>query len=89
MVDSSDPAQSLELGFYDSPDSAYDVALVGDYAYLTDGRAGLRVIDVSNPAQPVEIGYYETLGYAEDIVLAGGSTYLADGSGGLLVLRAR
>ena len=40
--------------------SAYGVAVSGNYAYVADYGAGLRVVDVSNPANPVEVGYYDT-----------------------------
>ncbi|MHA2601285.1 MAG: hypothetical protein AM324_004040 [Candidatus Thorarchaeota archaeon SMTZ1-83] len=36
----------------------YDVAMSGDYAYISSGLAsGLRVIDISDPSTPVEVGY--------------------------------
>jgi hypothetical protein len=42
-----------------------DVYVSGNYAYVADGYAGLRVIDVSNPSNPREVGYFDTPGYAD------------------------
>ncbi len=41
--------------------SASDVVAAGNYAYIADGRAGLRVLDVSDPAtrRRREVGFYD------------------------------
>ncbi len=39
-------------------EEAYDVALSGNYAYLSSGlHSGLRVLNLTNPTAPVEIGF--------------------------------
>lgn len=38
--------------------SGWDVAVQGDYAYIADTEAGLRIVDISNPAHPVQVGTY-------------------------------
>ncbi len=43
-------------------DDAWDVTVSGDYAYVADGRSGLRVISVGDPEHPEEVGYYDTSG---------------------------
>ncbi len=43
---------------HDFVERAYDVAMAGNYAYLSSGFAsGLRVLDLSDPSAPVEVGY--------------------------------
>jgi hypothetical protein len=50
----------------------------GDFAYLADGRAGLRVIDVSDATRPQEVGKVETPGIAWDVAFSGGLSYVAE-----------
>lgn len=43
---------------HDFVEEAYDVAISGNYAYLSSGlNSGLRVLDLSDPTAPVEVGY--------------------------------
>ena len=74
------------VGSYDTPGCARGVYVSGDYAYVADGEAGLRVIDVSDPQNPVEVGYYDTPGYAVDVYISGGYAYVAAGYAGLRVI---
>jgi hypothetical protein len=43
VIDVSDPAAPVEVGFYDTPGEAWGVAVAGDYVHLADGSAGLDV----------------------------------------------
>ena len=58
IVDVSDPAAPVELGFLLMPFNAENVTVDGTKAYVSDGPGGLRIIDVSNPAAPVELGSF-------------------------------
>jgi hypothetical protein len=60
VVDVSTPANPTEVGFYDTPRSAYGVAVSGSTVYVADWSRGLRVVDVSTPANPTEVGYFTT-----------------------------
>jgi hypothetical protein len=43
---------------HDFVEEAFDVALAGNYAYVSSGlNSGLRILDLSDPAAPVEVGY--------------------------------
>ncbi|MFC2084685.1 T9SS type A sorting domain-containing protein [Bacteroidota bacterium] len=43
---------------HDFVEQAYDVAILGTYAYISSGlNSGLRVLDLSDPVTPVEVGY--------------------------------
>jgi hypothetical protein len=66
--------------------AAHDVKVVGNYAYVADGGAGLQVIDVRNPANPVRVGGYETSVDAWGVAVVADRIYMADGENGLLVL---
>ena len=69
------------MGFYNTPGSAWGVAVAGGYAYVADGGSGLRVVDVSTPSNPTEVGFYDTPGGAEGVAVAAGYAYVADGYG--------
>ncbi|UCH33003.1 MAG: carboxypeptidase regulatory-like domain-containing protein, partial [Armatimonadota bacterium] len=86
VIDVSDPAAPLEVGFLDTPGTAYHVAVAGGYAYVADGASGLRVIDVSNAAAPVEVGSCHPPDLAYGIALASGYAYVADVYGRLRVI---
>ena len=62
VIDVANPAAPVEVGIYDTPEYAEDVAVAGQTAYVADRGSGLRVIDVTNPAAPVEVGFYDTPG---------------------------
>jgi len=64
------------------------LAVEGRFAYLADGRMGLRVIDVADPARPYVRATWDTPGDPVDVVVRDGVVYVADGSGGVLILRA-
>ncbi len=66
IVDFDNPADPVELGKVLVPNVIEGVALSGDYAYVADRDAGLRVIDISTPTNPFEAGYFDT-GGSEDV----------------------
>jgi hypothetical protein len=86
VVDISDPENPRETGIYKPPGTPNSVSVSENYAYVTDGYAGLRVVDVSNPNKPKETGYYDTFGYAQGVAANGNHIFVADEYGGLVVL---
>jgi hypothetical protein len=76
----------VEVGYYDTPGSAQDVAVAGDYAYVANQATGLRIIDVSNPRTPAEVGFFDTGGTAYGVDISGTYAYVADGDSGLRVI---
>jgi len=74
------------IGGCDTPGEAFDVAVSGNYAYVADGYAGLRVISVVDPTQPVEIGSFDTPGWARGVAVSGDYAYVADYDSGLQVV---
>lgn len=64
IIDVSTPSNPQEVGSINPPDdSAIDVAVDGNYAYvllgLDDTGGGIQIVDVSDPANPMETGYYD------------------------------
>ena len=86
IVDVSNPASPVEVGFYGIEDSFGDMDAVGSKLYLADGSMGLLIIDVSDPTAPTKVGSYNTPGYAYDVDVVGSVAYVADGSGGLCII---
>jgi len=82
ILDISNPASPTVVGkTLPLPDIVHDVAVVGSYAYVADGSAGLRVVDISTPVNPAEVGFYDTPGGANGVAVAGGYAYVVGDSG--------
>ena len=86
IVDVTNPAGPLEVGFYDTPGSATGLAVSGNYAYVADEGARLPVVDITNPSVPFEAGFYYSPGGALGVVVSGNYAYVAAGYWGLRVV---
>jgi hypothetical protein len=85
IVDVSDPAYPVEVGFYEVPGQARRVAAAGNHVYIA-AEGILHILDVSDPATPVVATFYDTLEFANDIAVAENHIYIADGGNGLVIL---
>ncbi len=65
LEDLDDPVLLRE---YFSPTRVTDHNLYvhGDRLYMSNNRAGLRVLDISDPENPVELGYFDTTPWSAD-----------------------
>ncbi len=84
----SDPQQPTLLSTYDTPGSAYFVAVSDSLAYVADWD-GLQIIDVSDPQNPVQIGSYDQPDQyyvVKFLAVAGNTAYLADYYHGLQIM---
>ncbi|UCH34875.1 MAG: hypothetical protein JSV65_00530 [Armatimonadota bacterium] len=52
ILDVSNPARPVQVAHFDTPGTAFDVAVSGTHAYVADDIGGLQVIDVSDPTRP-------------------------------------
>jgi len=43
------------------------LAVAGNYAYVSDGDAGLRIVDVTTTTCPEEVGFHNTPGLANGV----------------------
>jgi hypothetical protein len=84
-IDVSNPAAPVELAALDLPIAANDIRVVEDFAYVTQGEAGLRAIDVSDPTSPVGGGILQA-GTASDLDVVGNFAYVSDAYSGLRVI---
>ncbi len=76
----------VEIGFYDSTGSPYDIKVVGDLVYLASVMGGLQIYDVSNPSQPVLRGTLPFPVRAYGVDVQGPYAYIADIRAGLRIV---
>ncbi len=92
ILDVSDPSNPQQVGFYDTPGSAMDVFVSGDYAYVADS-VRLIILDISDPSNPQEVASYNTPGVVRNVfvdsyngAVVGSYAYVADGNSGLIIM---
>jgi hypothetical protein len=92
LIDIANPAQLREVGFLTSlPYSVHDIALDGDFAYVTYGSSdgfginvgGLYIVDISDPTAPVLVKDIHTDAIYARVAINGHYAYVT--SGGLTV----
>ncbi|MBI2877784.1 MAG: choice-of-anchor D domain-containing protein [Candidatus Tectomicrobia bacterium] len=87
VVDVSSPASPKLLGQITLPGLVEDVFVSGSYAYVANGKFGLRVVDITHPASLQEVGSLDTLGgIAGGIFFSDGFAYVAAGTEGLWII---
>lgn len=77
VIDVLNPAAPVEVGYIDLVQDGFDIAVAGQYAFVTARFQGLRVINISNPQNPVEVGAYQN-GDLHSLTVAGGYAYVSD-----------
>ncbi|HMB69891.1 MAG TPA: FlgD immunoglobulin-like domain containing protein [bacterium] len=70
---------------YAAISNAEDVALAGDYAYVSRSTGGIDVVDVAMPSTPVVVGSVATAGSALEVMADGGFLYATDSIEGLRI----
>lgn len=84
IIDISDPANPKFIATVKTPDTAEDVDIVGNIAYVADRYGGLQIMDISNINQPRIIGNLESGGTGfEGVAVQGNRAYLAGSGYGL------
>jgi PKD repeat protein len=79
ILNITNPSSPILAGSYDTA-NAFEVAVVGNYAYVGD-ESGLEILDVANPATINLLGSYDTSGYISGVDVANNYVYLADQKG--------
>lgn len=74
------------LGSCETPGTAYDVTLAGNYAYVADWNGGLQVIDFSDPFNPVIKSSCPIPSFARGIAVSGSYAYVAAWYSGLQII---
>lgn len=68
------------------PGFANNVDVVGNYAFIAAGSAGLQIVDVTDRDDPQRVASYDTNGNANDVRVVGNYAYIADGVAGLQII---
>ena len=87
IISIADKAHPTWVSYYQiTSQGVNDVAIAGDYAYLTIGNV-VYVISVEDKRYPLLAGYYVTPGTAFSVVATNGYVCVADDTGGLVILK--
>ena len=71
----------------DTPGTARDVYVAGNYAYIADSsEGGLQIADVTDPTSPALVGSVDTPGDAFRVHVAGNYAYIGDVEDGLQIV---
>ncbi len=87
IIDISDPTDLVQVSIYETPGDAQDTAVTGNFVYVADGWAGLRLLDVWDPAQPTIASSLSTPCFAQAVDTLADHVYVGCGEGGLMVAR--
>lgn len=71
------------VGSHPASVDAFDVAIRGNYAFLS--RSGLSVVDISDPANPVDVATLPVAGYPQYLEIEGDLLYMTLYTGGLAI----
>jgi hypothetical protein len=86
IFDIANPGSPSLLGGYDTPGTAFGVAVAGDLAYVADYTGGLQIVNIANPASPSLVGTYDTPDLAYGVAVAGDLAFVADYTSGLQII---
>lgn len=86
VFDIRNPDAPSIAGTYDTPGTAFGIAVRDSHALLADGTGDLQVVSFANPAQPTLAGSLSFSGVARDLVLVNDRAYIADQQGGFKVV---
>jgi hypothetical protein len=90
ILDIADPAHPIPVGQTPVlPDVVKGITVVGNYAYVANASAGLRIVNIANPVAPIEVSFWDTPDIAERVAIAGQYAYVADSSSGLRIIDIR
>lgn len=71
MYNISDPSSPLLYKTYLSDEYDFQLIVIGQYVYLSDGRGSLKVIDMDYPFSPMQVAEFDILHKAWELVLRG------------------
>lgn len=76
VLDISNPAQPVRIGYLLLPDKVRDIQVANEYAYVVTEQAGLHLVDVSTPTTPTLISTFTLPGEGREVVIANHHAYL-------------
>ena len=90
LIDISDPSHPFLRSSVGTTtySNGWDIAVVGQTAYIAANLLGIHLFDVNNPAEPTFLASIDTLGGVYDLAVVDDIVYVADGEGGLCTIAA-
>jgi hypothetical protein len=86
ILDISDHAHPVKIGYVVLPDLVLDIDVSGSYAYVAARTTGLRIVDISNVTSPIEVGSYDTPGESQSVEVVNSLAYVGDDARGLRII---
>ncbi len=88
VVDISDPANPLNVAYYDGTNSGTyrEIVAQENNVFLAASNGGLRILDVATPSQPSEIGVFGMPVTPHTFRLMSNFAYVASGAAGLYIM---
>ncbi|MDP8240518.1 MAG: choice-of-anchor D domain-containing protein, partial [Candidatus Hatepunaea meridiana] len=86
VFDISDPEHPEQVGNCDVEGWIWDIEVIGDYAYVSDGERGFGIIDISNPEEPEIIGHCGVQDRSLGVFVLGDYAYTAARNEGLCII---
>ncbi|MDD5626100.1 MAG: DUF2341 domain-containing protein [Patescibacteria group bacterium] len=74
------------VSIYDTPGTALDVAISGNYAYVADSDQGLEVFDITTPSAPILKSRLTSLSSSYGITISGNYAYVSGYNWGLWIV---
>jgi hypothetical protein len=85
-LDVSDVTAPTFVARLESPLSADDICISGDYTYMLDRKKGLRIFDTTLPGYPVLRGFLAHPGPATDLCVSGNYAYISNSTGSINIV---
>jgi len=86
ILNVSDPAAPVQLGYSPAENGAWSVNVVDTIAYLPKMYDGIRMVNVADPTNPIELGYFQTPDGAKWVEVVDTIAYVAEGYAGIQIL---
>ncbi len=86
VVEFRNPSRGTLVDTIPTSNSANSITVIGDYAYLAEGDAGLRIMNVTNPQSVSTINTVLTDDSADYVEVRGDYAFVAAGSAGLQII---
>lgn len=87
IVDISNPSAPQPVSIFRTGTLIFDVALMGDIAWLADPWHGVRAVNIADPRNPVEVATYPITGGCRHVTADDQAGYVSAESNGLFVVQ--
>jgi len=86
IFDIQDPNIPQPIHFFSLPEIAYDIHVIGNYAYVATSGAGLHILNVQDPLTPSLVSSLPLPGMALNLSVYGTYLYMAADNKGLYIM---